>query len=80
MPFQLPTKQSEMVSLVREGTCRQANKLLLAEAFRNASAVTDALSRGNTKYSFTRYNNAYYDQKAGLIEIIDVNGNSWKRE
>ncbi|HEX8332091.1 MAG TPA: hypothetical protein VF622_05685 [Segetibacter sp.] len=42
--------------------------------------VTQALPLTQTTYSFTRFDYAYYDQKAGFIEIIDLNGISWKRD
>ena len=42
--------------------------------------VTLALPVTQDVYSWTKYDHAYYDQKAGFIEIIDLNGVSWKRQ
>jgi hypothetical protein len=42
--------------------------------------VTQALPITQDVYSWTKYDYAYYDQKAGFIEIIDLNGVSWKRD
>lgn len=41
--------------------------------------VTDAFPPWDIVYPFTLYDRAYYDQRSGFIEIIDLNGVSWKR-
>lgn len=41
--------------------------------------VTQALPVGVIDYPFTRFNQAYYDQKSGFIEIIDTSSNLWLR-
>jgi hypothetical protein len=43
------------------------------------TTVTPALPMTDQVLPFTQFNNAYYDQGAGFIEIIDLNGVSWKR-
>jgi hypothetical protein len=43
------------------------------------SKVTEALPPWETVYPFTLFDRAYYDQQFGFIEIIDLNGISWKR-
>lgn len=44
------------------------------------SKVTEAIPPTQEVYSFTKFDFAYYDQKSGFIEIIDLNGDSWKRQ
>jgi hypothetical protein len=41
--------------------------------------VTAALPPWDMVYPFTKFDRAYYDQQSGFIEIIDLNGVSWKR-
>ena len=41
--------------------------------------VTEALPPWDTVYPWTLFDKAYYDQQSGFIEIIDLNGVSWKR-
>jgi hypothetical protein len=41
--------------------------------------VTPAMPMSDQELSFTRFNKAWYDQGAGVIEMIDLNGVSWKR-
>jgi hypothetical protein len=43
------------------------------------NTVTEALPGTDTVYPFTQFDKAYYDQRSGIIEIIDLNGVSWKR-
>ena len=43
------------------------------------TTVTEAFPPFNTVYPFTKFDRAYYDQQSGFIEIIDLNGVSWKR-
>jgi hypothetical protein len=43
------------------------------------SKVTEALPPWDIVYPFTKFDKAYYDQRSGFIEIIDINGVSWKR-
>ncbi len=43
------------------------------------TAVTEAFPPFNNVYPFTKFDRAYYDQRSGFIEIIDLNGVSWKR-
>jgi hypothetical protein len=43
------------------------------------SFVTPAIPLTDDVAPWTLYDKAYYDQKAGFIEIIDLNGVSWKR-
>jgi hypothetical protein len=43
------------------------------------TTVTEAFPPFNTVYPFTKFDRAYYDQQSGFIEIIGLNGVSWKR-
>ena len=43
------------------------------------TTVTSTVPDPDGVYPFTRWDKAYYDQGAGFIEIIDMNGVSWKR-
>jgi hypothetical protein len=43
------------------------------------TTVTPALLFSYMDWPFTRFTSALYDQGAGFIEIIDLNGVSWKR-
>ena len=43
------------------------------------TTVTPTTPISDGLYPFTRFDKAYYDQGAGFIEIIDMNGVSWKR-
>ena len=43
------------------------------------TTVTPTTSTPAGVAPFTRFDKAYYDQGAGFIEIIDMNGVSWKR-
>ena len=43
------------------------------------SKVTQAIPDHDTVYPFTQFDKGYYDQQSGFIEIIDLNGVSWKR-
>jgi hypothetical protein len=43
------------------------------------TTVTPVMPMSDQLLSFTRFDKAYYDQGAGIIEIIDLNGVSWKR-
>jgi hypothetical protein len=42
--------------------------------------VTSAIPTSDVKYSWTKWNYAYYDQKSGFIELIDTGGVSWLRQ
>jgi hypothetical protein len=43
------------------------------------TTVTTVVPSSDAVDPFTRFDKAYYDQGAGFIEIIDMNGVSWKR-
>ena len=43
------------------------------------TTVTTVVPSNDILDPFTKYDKAYYDQGAGFIEIIDLNGVSWKR-
>ncbi|MFL5746644.1 MAG: hypothetical protein ACJ751_18350 [Niastella sp.] len=43
------------------------------------TTVTPAVPSSDMVDPFTRFDKAWYDQGAGFIEIIDMNGVSWKR-
>lgn len=43
------------------------------------TTVTPTVTGSDQVNPFTRFDKAYYDQGAGFIEIIDMNGVSWKR-
>jgi len=43
------------------------------------TTVTPAVPMNDQVLPFTRFDKAYYDQGAGVIEMIDLNGVSWKR-
>jgi len=43
------------------------------------TTVTPTVPSSDGIYPWTKYDKAYYDQGAGFIEIIDLNGVSWKR-
>jgi hypothetical protein len=44
------------------------------------SNVTKATPVNETSYPWTQWKNAYYDKQYGLIELIDLKGNSWLRQ
>ncbi|HEX6431067.1 MAG TPA: hypothetical protein VF008_25430 [Niastella sp.] len=43
------------------------------------TTVTPAVPQTDLVYPSTQFDKAFYDQGAGLIEIIDLSGASWKR-
>jgi hypothetical protein len=42
--------------------------------------VSAALPMSDEQYQWTKWESAYYDQKNGFIELIDINGASWVRQ